>query len=159
MKTILVPIDFSDATPAVAAAAIDLAQAVKAQVVLLHVVPPVIVATEYSVSLEGFAAEAARKVAERLRHWQQEFRAAGIATEVERLDGPPAECIRAVAERIIADYLVVGSHGHGAIYDLLIGSTARLLLRKAPCPLLIVPVSSSVPRSDQKRPAGELTRV
>jgi len=30
----------------------------------------------------------------------------------------------------------MGTHGHGAIYDLLVGSTTHGVLEKAPCPVL-----------------------
>jgi hypothetical protein len=35
--------------------------------------------------------------------------------------------------------VVVGSHGHGALYHLVVGGVAEVLLRRSPCPLLIVP--------------------
>ena len=37
------------------------------------------------------------------------------------------------------DFIVMGSHGHGAIYELLAGSTTHGVLHKASCPVLIVP--------------------
>jgi nucleotide-binding universal stress UspA family protein len=33
----------------------------------------------------------------------------------------------------------MGSHGHTALYDLLVGSTTHQVLRKAKCPVVIVP--------------------
>ena len=39
-----------------------------------------------------------------------------------------------------ADLVVLGSHGHGAIAALLLGSVAEGMLRKAVVPTLIVPV-------------------
>ena len=33
----------------------------------------------------------------------------------------------------------MGSHGHGAIYELLVGSVTEGVLRKARCPVLVVP--------------------
>jgi len=38
---------------------------------------------------------------------------------------------------------VVGSHGHGAFYDLLVGSTTHGLLLRASCPVLIVPAHAT----------------
>ena len=43
------------------------------------------------------------------------------------------------AERLTADYIVIGSHGHTAFYDLLVGSTASGVLKSASCPVVIVP--------------------
>ena len=35
--------------------------------------------------------------------------------------------------------VVVGSHGHGAAYDLLVGSISAEVIRKSPIPVLVVP--------------------
>jgi nucleotide-binding universal stress UspA family protein len=37
----------------------------------------------------------------------------------------------------------MGSHGHTAFYDLLVGSTTQGVLKKAPCPVLIVPAEKA----------------
>jgi len=55
---------------------------------------------------------------------------------VQRLGDPVTEIL---ARARGASFVVMGSHGHGAMYDLLVGSTAQGVLRKAPCPVLIVP--------------------
>jgi nucleotide-binding universal stress UspA family protein len=34
---------------------------------------------------------------------------------------------------------VMGSHGHTAFYDLLVGSTTHAVLKRAKCPVVIVP--------------------
>ena len=38
-----------------------------------------------------------------------------------------------------AGLIVMGSHGHGAIYNLLVGSVAEGVLKGVSCPVLIVP--------------------
>ncbi len=42
-----------------------------------------------------------------------------------------------------ADYIVMGSHGHNAFYDLLVGTTTHGVMRKAPCPVVIVPTAKN----------------
>jgi nucleotide-binding universal stress UspA family protein len=37
------------------------------------------------------------------------------------------------------DVVVIGTHGHGAVAALLIGSVAEGLVRKAVCPTLVIP--------------------
>jgi len=56
-----------------------------------------------------------------------------------QLTGAPAPLILAQAESEKADYIVMGSHGHTALYDLVVGSTTHQVLRKARCPVMIVP--------------------
>jgi len=55
---------------------------------------------------------------------------------VER--GNPVEKILKVAQERNCDLIVMGSHGHGAIEDALIGSTARRVLRRSRKPVLVV---------------------
>jgi nucleotide-binding universal stress UspA family protein len=45
--------------------------------------------------------------------------------------------IRLAAEHDAA-VIVVGRHGHRAVRDALVGSTTRELIRRAPCPVLVV---------------------
>ena len=69
--------------------------------------------------------------------------------------GLPAECLvgyhvlhggvlRPTAEAAAhADLLVVGSRGAGGFRGLRFGSTADQVVRNAPCPVVVVPVSSA----------------
>ena len=41
--------------------------------------------------------------------------------------------------RVAEGHLTIGSHGHGAFYHALLGSVTEGVLRRSPCPLLIVP--------------------
>ena len=57
-----------------------------------------------------------------------------------QLTGAPAPLILEEAEACGADYIVMGSHGHTPLYDLLVGTTTHGVLKKARCPVVIVPV-------------------
>jgi nucleotide-binding universal stress UspA family protein len=73
-------------------------------------------------------------------------RGAAIAVSL----GMPAQGLAVADERTVSDTLVrvacevdavavaVGRHSHGALHELLVGSTAEELLRHAPCPVLVV---------------------
>ena len=57
------------------------------------------------------------------------------------------QCIGAPIQHIVrqaasADYVVMGSHGHTALYDLLVGSTTHGVLMRAKCPVVIVPAAA-----------------
>jgi nucleotide-binding universal stress UspA family protein len=140
MKTILVPIDFSDATLPVVEAGSVFARAVRAKIVLAHVVRPSAIVNEFSAVVESFALAVEKNASEQLSRWKGELHDAGLTVEERLLHGQPSVCIREEAERLAADYIVVGSHGHGALYDFVVGSTASALIKNAPCPVLIVPV-------------------
>lgn len=143
MKTILVPVDLSAATSRVCAAACDLARLVKGRVVLLHVIaPPPVVVNEYFAFDTGQMAQAvaaAEKGARRrLAALAQRF-AKRCPLKTMEISGNPVGAIVAKAGATRAAYIVMGSHGHGAMFDLLVGSTTHGVLRKARCPVLIVP--------------------
>ena len=58
--------------------------------------------------------------------------------KTEMLEGPAAEVILQVAERIKSDLIVMGSRGLGNLRGLLIGSQSHKVLQHAPCPVMIV---------------------
>ena len=58
--------------------------------------------------------------------------------ETKLLKGKPADEIVAYADSIDADLIVVGSRGHGAFTNVLIGSVSRGVLRESRRPVLIV---------------------
>lgn len=59
--------------------------------------------------------------------------------ELEKLvlEGRPSEQLCRAAHD--ADLLVLGSHGHGAFHDALVGSTSLHVVRHAPCPVVLLP--------------------
>jgi nucleotide-binding universal stress UspA family protein len=154
MKTILVPVDFSPVTDAVVATATDLARELAAKVVLLSVIQPPVVMSEYTPILENIAeiTAAGEKNAEReLAKLEKKLTDEFISAESVVVVGSPGPAILEQAREAAADFIVLGSHGHTAFYDLLVGSTAHMVLLKANCPVVIVPAA--------KKPAAAKTRV
>ena len=47
--------------------------------------------------------------------------------------------ILAMAEQYEIDMIVMGSHGHGAWYELVVGTVSEGVVHRASCPTLIVP--------------------
>jgi nucleotide-binding universal stress UspA family protein len=43
------------------------------------------------------------------------------------------------AEKLDADVIVMGSHGRGKLFDLVVGSVSAGVMRKSPVPVLVVP--------------------
>jgi universal stress protein A len=64
----------------------------------------------------------------------------GLEGSTIQLHGPPVDLILAQAEDSRVDLIVLGSHSRGLIYHLLVGSVVDDVLRKARCPVLIVPL-------------------
>jgi nucleotide-binding universal stress UspA family protein len=47
------------------------------------------------------------------------------------------------AESLKAELIVLGSHGHGAVYDVLVGSYSAGIIRRSKLPVLVVPIRDS----------------
>lgn len=144
MKTILAAIDFSPITSAVVDEAVSLARAYDGRVVLMSVVLPSSAPTDPTVlafltDLKEIQAAMKKQALKDLGVIQARIKKEGLAAEMESIVGNPAMCLLAQAEKRKADYIVMGSHGHTAFYDLLVGSTAQLVLRRSRCPVMIVP--------------------
>lgn len=150
MKTILVPLDLSPAAVQVCNAACDLARQVDGRLVLLHVVqpPPVMMSEVYAFDagqLTNMTAVAEKTAARSLRALSRHCAKRSVRATMVLRTGAPAAAILDKAASSRAAYIVMGSHGHGAIYDLLVGSTAHGVLMKAPCPVVVVPPASRTP--------------
>jgi nucleotide-binding universal stress UspA family protein len=59
--------------------------------------------------------------------------------------GTPSDALCDAA--VDAELLVLGSHGHGAVHDKLVGSTSERAVHHAPCPVVIVPDPSHAERN------------
>src|ERR1035438_9505200 len=141
MKTVLAAIDFSPVTEPVLGVVAGLARALKARVLLLHVVPAPPPMASYQISED----EAAQLLAATERDAVR--RLAALPTGTLPATGFPADEIVREALGNGADFIVVGSHGHTALYDLLVGSTTHGVLKKAACPVLIVPSAVAIAKA------------
>lgn len=142
MKTFLVPVDFSAVTGTVIDTAIEFSQSLGGSIVLLHVIQPPAVTGDYALPIEVLqeAASASEKSARgHLEKHEAKARAAGITIESVIRQGTPVHLIREEAAARKADYIIMGSHGHGKLYDFLVGSTASGVLKKASCGVIILP--------------------
>lgn len=142
MKTILAPIDFSPASQHVIRAAAQLASALEARLVLLHVLQPVSrFGRDAALAESGaeFAALVESDATRRLGQLQRELLDQGVAAHAIHRRGNAGPCIVQQANRLGADYIVIGSHGHSAVYDLIVGSTTTRVLKDVSCRVMIVP--------------------
>jgi len=142
VKTILAPVDFSGVTDAVVAQAIELARALNGRVVLLSVIQPPVITSEYAPMMENITeitAAGEKAAAKNLARLQAQLKAEYVPAEIVQANGAPVPHIVEQAKKFSADYIVMGSHGHTAIYDLLVGSTTHGVLMRTTCPVVIVP--------------------
>jgi nucleotide-binding universal stress UspA family protein len=147
MKTILVPIDFSSASTRVCREAVALARATKARVLLVHVFEPFPIILYNSYAFNGdimreAVVDSQKAAANRLERMRLRYSRGGNKIRAVQVNGLPVDGILQQAKASRATWIVMGSHGHGAVYDLVTGSTTQGVLRKAPCPVLVVPIRS-----------------
>ena len=76
----------------------------------------------------------------KLARWQKEIAQDGITITLHEPTGAVAEEILNQADVISADLIVMGTHGHGAMYNLLVGSATKGGLTHSSRPVLLVPV-------------------
>jgi nucleotide-binding universal stress UspA family protein len=140
---ILVAVDLSDATTDVIQAAEYLARATAGQVRVLHVAEAEPDFVGYDAGPQVVRDQVAREFRDAHRGVQTHadaLRDAGVDANALLIKGPIVETVLSEAKRFEADLLVVGSHGFGALYDLLVGSSSRGILRDTDIPVLVVPV-------------------
>jgi nucleotide-binding universal stress UspA family protein len=148
MKTLLVPVDFSDATTTVLDQAAGFARALEAHLVLLHVVEPMATYVPVGAAMDVLAATAPPEAHDssaleaRLNSLASPIRAAGLEAQIEVVVGLAADEILDRARHLAPEAIVMGSHGHGALYHLFSGSVVNGVLKHAPCPVLIIPSPS-----------------
>ena len=147
MKTIVVAVDFSNATSGVLEMAIRLAKSFGASLQLFHVIEPEPSYTAYGFTPDEFPAmnafqeEAKRRAASKLAELLATVQADVPGATSKIAEGSPLHALLDHVKQGGADFLVVGSHGHGMIASLLLGSVAEGLVRKATVPTLVVPAA------------------
>lgn len=142
MRTIVAALDFSDVTDTLIKTARDMAKAHGASLYLLHVEPPNPDFVGYEPGPDHVRDNVAR---EAIRHFKEEntlrdeLRAAGLDAHSLVIQGPTVEKILAESAQLSADMIIVGSHGHGAVYHVVMGSVGQGVVSRAQCPVLVVP--------------------
>ena len=79
-----------------------------------------------------------RMASEQSEHLTRLLDRLGIEAEAQVVVGDAGPAICEVAAEIGADVVVVGSHGHGRLKAMLLGSVSRHVLDHAGCPVLAI---------------------
>ena len=149
---IVVAIDFSDATGPMMEVVAKLSTAPATELCLVHVIEPApAFVGDLPTSPVDFGYVAAPQIIRdqlakdykkehmALQKLAEDLRSQGIKATSLMVQGPPDEVLLMEAEKLAADMIIVGSHGHGSLYHLLVGSVSEGVLHKARCPVLVVP--------------------
>jgi universal stress protein A len=147
---LLVPTDFSQYTPLALDHATLLAEAFSAHLLLLHVIPQetreVLVRTRTEGQVDG-GEEIFRAIMEQtqsqinglLGHMPEDR-----VTRLIRVGHPVLEIIATAGDQGV-DLIVMPTHGRTGLSHVLFGSVAEKVVRRAPCPVMVVRSAVSGP--------------
>jgi universal stress protein A len=137
LKTILVPLDFSEASNKALGYAVPFARQFDSKIILLHVIEPL----PYPVDLtyvplgETLPVEPLK---ERLENLARERVPPELLGQCRVEMGIAFEVITDVARELSVDLIIVTTHGYTGLKRVFLGSTAERIVRHAPCPVLTV---------------------
>jgi nucleotide-binding universal stress UspA family protein len=144
IKTILFPTDQSECSHLAFRAASALASDLRARLIILEVVP-------LPVSIYGPPSES---YLERMRMALDLLQVDDPNVRVERrvAEGGPAAAILCAAKELDCDLIVMASHGRTGVKRLAVGSVAETVIRRSPCPVLVIKAPEST--NDDNEGAG-----
>jgi universal stress protein A len=137
---ILVPVDFSAASQKAILYADAFAATFGATVILIHVVEPVVLPSEFGYMPPPSPEDEVKQVqaiTARLREVAAKLESAQRAEVLVRIGRPWQEVTSAVTD-LGVDLLVITTHGRTGIKHVLMGSVAEKIVRHAACPVLVV---------------------
>ena len=146
MKNLLTAIDFSPISQKVVDGAAELATAMNARLVILNVIEPVAAYVPVGAAMDVITAPIPMEpadlnlVKERLEQFAAPLRTKGLSIETTAIVSLPVDEILEQAASTLASMIILGSHGHGAVYQLFSGSVVTSVLHKSSIPVTVIPV-------------------
>jgi len=143
---LLVAIDFSEVTELILEKVEEIALKTGAKVWLIHVVRPEPDFIGYEVgpdSERNFMAKRFRDKHVKIQEVSEKLKKRGINITPLLVQGPTVETIIEKAKKLNVDMIVSGSHGHGKMFYIMVGSTSKGLIKKSPIPMLIIPAKKN----------------
>ncbi len=137
--TILVPIDFSEHSINALKYSVLFAQTFSSRLVLVYVVEPVIYPSDLGfgqVAIPSLEADMHARGEEQLRRLAELHIPSSVDHVLHVRSGKPFHEINELAGEVRADLVIIATHGHSGLEQVLFGSTAEKVVRKAPCAVL-----------------------
>jgi nucleotide-binding universal stress UspA family protein len=153
---ILCPIDFSDHSRHALEHAVAFATWYSARITAMHVpvgfaaAAPGIDAPVADAAVPAMLPTRPEDLLDELRAFVEPARRARVRVDVRIDDGSAADEILRLEQELAIDLIVLGTHGRSGFEQLVLGSVAQKVLRKASCPVLTIPppaedLTASVP--------------
>jgi len=138
-QTIVVPTDFSDCAQMALHYAMDLVEP-DGKIVVCHVVDDLPLSYGY-VGVAFTAGDIRTRISEEAEKELEAILPTNpdqVRIETHLLHGTPQREIVKLVTSVQADLVVMGTHGRSGLEHALMGSVAERVIRKSPCPVLVV---------------------
>ncbi len=145
MVTIILPVDFSDASNHLIDGAVKFAKELNGKIHLIHVAPSDIGFAIGDMGFQYFPEIEQNEIKEELTQlnaMQEQIASKGVECVHILKQGVAGDIILEYAKEKNADYIVMGSHGRSGIYDVFVGSLTKELTRRSTVPVLVLPIHS-----------------
>ena len=158
IRTILVPVDFSDCSLAGVTYAVRFAKEVGARIVVVHVADlgPVMRTTgcgDYD--SPAYIKAARRRCADQMQSFLKRVDFDGVRVDTSAVAGYCPAAIYQAAAKEDVDLIVISTHGRTGLRRAFIGSVAEGTVRHAACPVLVVPSFSLQGKRGSSEPARQ----
>jgi nucleotide-binding universal stress UspA family protein len=139
---LLVAVDLSESTQIIVKKVEEITKELSAKLWILHNAEPEPDFLEFTADPQAARESLAKKFHGEHRQIQDianRLRKAGLDATALLVHGATVETILKEASKLDVDMIVVGSHGRGAMHQLLVGSVSEGVLHKSRYPILVVP--------------------
>jgi nucleotide-binding universal stress UspA family protein len=137
-RKILIALDVGPIAAHAVDVGIELGRSLKADMALIHVMGlPVPVGGDIGVPPEEITTLVTQEGRRLLDGVRQRLSLEASVLEFLESGDPTVEIVKA-AKAWPADLIVIGSHGRGGLDRMMLGSVAEAVMRRAPCPVLVI---------------------
>ncbi|WP_373055534.1 universal stress protein [Zunongwangia sp. H14] len=143
IKNIMVAVDFNESVGELLSYAESLAEKYQAKIWLIHVAEPDPDFVGYEPGpqyIRDFKAEEFKDEHRSLQALRDAFLNKEIASEALLIQGSTVESVLKEAEKLNSDLMIVGTHKHSFLHNLLSESISLKLLKNAKIPILAIPI-------------------
>ena len=161
IRTILVPVDFSNCSLAGVKFAVRFAQEVGARIIVLHVTDlgPVMMTTACgNYDSPTYTEAARRRCGKQMRAFLKRVDFDGVPVRTSAIAGYCPTAIHEAAAKERPDLIIISTHGRTGFRRALVGSVAEGTVRSAGCPVLVVPSLPHVRKEPVTKAARRLRK-
>ena len=143
MSNILIAVDLKATDQQLLTRGLTLAKGLNAKVWIIHVAAPDPDFVGYDVGpqyIRDSRAAVLKTEHKDLETYMNDMRDEGVACEALLIQGPTVELLLEEIDKLAIDWMVMGEHKHGFLYETMIGHTSAKILKHISIPVIIVPL-------------------